>query len=594
MSQNLNISGQKHRFGQPRFFAMGLVVVFLLAAAGLCQAANTPSRPAETLPAQVTDATNTLPGAAGDATRHEWVFVDTTVAGYQDLVDDLSAGANDGRRIEVVLIDSRRDGVEQMAAALAGTSDIDALHLITHGSPAVLQLGTARLTADSMSVEYANALAEIGRALTADGDILVYGCHFGQGDLGRQAAGRLAALTGADIAASDDLTGARALGGDWELEYHSGDVQTAIAFSTQVQQNWSGVLTWWDTNWLNRIKITFDNRASDDEDLLNFPVLVRLIDPDNIDFGKILDGGDDIRFVDANNNTLLDYEIEDWDDPGKTATVWVRVPQIDNNDDTDYIYIYYNNSDADDAQDAEGVWYIDGSNNGYEGVWHLDETGTGTRYDSTSNTHHGTPVNYDNDEATTGMIDGADEFDGDDPADYINVSSINPGSYDDFTISAWYKSRETTTNDDQYIFNHLEVYDYGSGWNFSLTDDSGGPIVPDSMRLVIYNNDNPPLERYYRVYEDLVDQQYHHLAAVRGDGKIKLYVDGVETNVHDDLDSGQTISVDAGAGPYIGDFPGATEQVDGILDEVRLSSTARSADWIEACYLSPPPRCQSC
>jgi len=45
-------------------------------------------------------------------------------------------------------------------------------------------------------------------------------------------------------------------------------------------------------------------------------------------------------------------------------------------------------------------------------VQHLEETGTGTRYDSTSNDNDGTPNGYDGDEATTGKIGGADNFDG--------------------------------------------------------------------------------------------------------------------------------------------------------------------------------------
>ena len=52
----------------------------------------------------------------------------------------------------------------------------------------------------------------------------------------------IAALTGADVAASDDLTGSALLGGDWDLEYRAGDVETAIAVSTQFQQDWSHVL----------------------------------------------------------------------------------------------------------------------------------------------------------------------------------------------------------------------------------------------------------------------------------------------------------------------------------------------------------------
>jgi len=302
MSQNLNISAPKQRCRPPRFFAIGLAVVFLLAAAGLCQAAVAPSLPAAAHPAQVTHPTHTLAGTAGGV-RHEWVFVDTSVADYRDLVADLAAGGHDGRRIEVVLIDSRRDGVVQMAAALAGYSDIDAIHLITHGSRAELQLGTARLNPDSMSGAYAQALAQIGRALSAGGDILVYGCNFGEGAPGRDAAARLAELTGADIAASDDRTGAEALGGDWDLEVATGRIESAIAVSTQAQSDWGGllvtpVITARETvdsdadGQIDQIKITTDQNLDDD-----FSGLTMTVDGYNvIDYSSDIDN-DNIFYV---------------------------------------------------------------------------------------------------------------------------------------------------------------------------------------------------------------------------------------------------------------------------------------------------------
>lgn len=77
-------------------------------------------------------------GGTNDATRHEWVFVDTTVVGYQDLVDDLLAGGDDGRQIELVLLDGRRDGLAQIAEALAGRSVARAMDLVSTaiGAPA--------------------------------------------------------------------------------------------------------------------------------------------------------------------------------------------------------------------------------------------------------------------------------------------------------------------------------------------------------------------------------------------------------------------------------------------------------------------------
>ena len=275
-----------------------------------------------------------------------------------------------------------------------------------------------------MSGAYADELSEIGLALAAGGDILVYGCHFGQGALGRQAASRLASLTGADIAASDDLTGNQTLGGDWELEYHAGNVETAVAVSTEVQQNWSGVLpTWWNAQWQNRTKITFDNTGSTGN-LTNFPVLVSVSTAANVDFAKIEPGGTDIRFVDDDDATPLAYEIEKWDDGAETATVWVKVPQIVSSN-TDFIYIYYNNPSAGDGQNPSGVWDIN-----HVGVWHMDENGAGVAdefVDSSGTSNHGeggsgtagkVPT-----QITTGKIGNAQTFDNTD--DHVNIANFN-------------------------------------------------------------------------------------------------------------------------------------------------------------------------
>ena len=74
----------------------------------------------------------------------------------------------------------------------------------------------------------------------------------------------------------------------------------------------------------------------------------------DVDFAKIEPGGADIRFVDDDDASPLDYEIEKWDDGTETATVWVRVPQLVNSN-TDFIYIYYNNPGAADGEDTNVI-----------------------------------------------------------------------------------------------------------------------------------------------------------------------------------------------------------------------------------------------
>ena len=71
---------------------------------------------------------------------------------------------------------------------------------------------------------------------------MIYGCNLAGSMDGQTLVDELSVLSGADVAASDDLTGSEELGGDWNLEYKAGEIETSLAVSAEVQDNWSGVL----------------------------------------------------------------------------------------------------------------------------------------------------------------------------------------------------------------------------------------------------------------------------------------------------------------------------------------------------------------
>ena len=162
----------------------------------------------------------------------EIVFIDAGVTDPLTLLESVPSNAL------VYEIDAGSDGVEQIAQILSGYENVDAVHILSHGEEGVLNLGSATLTAQSMIGEHADELAAIGAALSANGDILIYGCDFTSGEAGLEAAMVLGGLTGADIAASTDDTGHADLGGDWELETTLGAVE-AESISAQ---NWRGLL----------------------------------------------------------------------------------------------------------------------------------------------------------------------------------------------------------------------------------------------------------------------------------------------------------------------------------------------------------------
>ncbi len=149
--------------------------------------------------------------------RTEIVFIESNVADYATLI----AGFDPA--LEVHVLDASSDGLAQMAAILAGRSGIDAIHLISHGAAGTVQLGTVTLD-EATLLSRQTELATIGQSLSSDGDLLLYGCNVAEGQTGIEFIGTLAQTTGADVAASDDLTGNAALGGDWVLESATGTI----------------------------------------------------------------------------------------------------------------------------------------------------------------------------------------------------------------------------------------------------------------------------------------------------------------------------------------------------------------------------------
>ncbi|MDH4237122.1 MAG: DUF4347 domain-containing protein [Nitrospira sp.] len=186
--------------------------------------------------ALVEDSTSEMIDGAVIPARVEIVFVDSSIEDIEALLADVNPDAT------VVLLDSSRDGIEQIAEDLANRQNVDAIHIVSHGSEGSLQLGTATLDAASMDERYAGLLSQIGSHLSEASDILVYGCDFGKGEAGREAAMRLSVLTGADVSASEDLTGAAELGGDWDLELDIGQIEAGIVFGEQAQYDFDHLL----------------------------------------------------------------------------------------------------------------------------------------------------------------------------------------------------------------------------------------------------------------------------------------------------------------------------------------------------------------
>ena len=129
----------------------------------------------------------------------------------------------------VIAIDSRRDAVDQISTALATLSEIDVVRVISHGGDGSLSFGDQRIDATTLATR-ADEIAGWGRALSAGGDMLLYGCSVASTGDGSQFVRTLAGLTGADTAASSNPTG---FTGDVTLEFQVGDVTHAPQATTE-------------------------------------------------------------------------------------------------------------------------------------------------------------------------------------------------------------------------------------------------------------------------------------------------------------------------------------------------------------------------
>src|SRR4028118_89302 len=163
------------------------------------------------------------------------VFIDPALDCYQSLAGGVLPGA------EIIILDGKGNGVEQITTKLqtiaAAGGTVDQVHIFSHGNSGSLQLGSATLNSDNLS-QYESQLQGWRNALSDEADVVVYGCFVGAGS-GSDFVDRLGDLTGADIAASTDLTGH---GGNWNLELATGPIEAQLALTPEAMADYRGTL----------------------------------------------------------------------------------------------------------------------------------------------------------------------------------------------------------------------------------------------------------------------------------------------------------------------------------------------------------------
>lgn len=312
----------------------------------------------------------------------------------------------------------------------------------------------------------------------------------------------------------------------------------------------------------------------------DFPVYVDLSSLPASFFNLVQGDGDDIRVTEEDGLTEVPFELVSIDTAGETGQLHFKAPSLSTAT-TSVFYIYYGSTTASgysdtDTYGAENVW-----TNNYRAVYHLEEAQGGTGAtdlykDSTAANAHG-----DDDIAASGkqgQLGLGQEFNNW-YTDNIEIPYTVLDGQGDVTLSFWYR---TNTND------YMSVL---SGARDNSSDGANEYLFwfQDYNDVQFFSHGDP---RVNFDISSINDNNYRYYVSVRDDGnnQTRLYINANEDNQSPAGDSMTTLNIAPG-GLFIGvdqDSIGGSfdQELDGELDELRISNVVRSSAWISNEYLN--------
>ncbi|TDK54486.1 DUF2341 domain-containing protein [Pseudomonas moraviensis] len=302
---------------------------------------------------------------------------------------------------------------------------------------------------------------------------------------------------------------------------------------------------WWQDDWHYRKQIAVDTTpqgAAINQALGRTALLVRL-HTGNFTFDGVKEDGSDLRFVAADDKTVLNHQIESFDALMGMALIWVDVPNVEGGQRQD-IWMYYGNQKA--PATGNGQLTFDPN---YTALYHFDGA-TGTPAKDT--TAYGNTAQSATGAAIDGVVGRALQFSGQ-PLLLPASPSLQHNAGSAFTFSAWLRLDQATG--EQVILARRE------GTQSLLIGVSQGlPFVEiDGQRAA--------------ATQALAPAQWQHVALTAEGSKVTLYTNGRESaalaQAMPAFNSVMAIGADLQEGAF--------QPFAGAIDELRLSKVARPA-----------------
>jgi biopolymer transport protein ExbB len=313
-----------------------------------------------------------------------------------------------------------------------------------------------------------------------------------------------------------------------------------------------------------------------------FPVAVVLQDDTGLATHSVSSAGQDIEFT-LVDGTAVGHEIESFDRATGTVVAWVAIPVLSASVPTE-LTMYYGGNVVKSTPPVP--W-----DSSFAAVWHLgeealDEQDSATHADSVAS--HA--AHQRGNKHVAGIIGRGQAFDGiDDQLWAEDLSAIDSAT--ELTVSAWI--RVTDLENDGVIA--AKGYWRDEGDSFVLYYNQVGVSAQETRIVSIEIHDGEHVRTADAPPRSLPDSDWHQVAFTYVAGHpsgLRLYIDGVLAGSSGTRPNpGDTSQMSALAQTASTPLTiGGTADIDpdpafsGFIDEVRISTVARSPAWIAAEY----------
>jgi len=190
--------------------------------------------------------TSSIPGLSQkNPAGSDIVIIDSTLQNVGILLNSLKPGT------KLFYLDKSEQLVTFISETVTNNAPVKSLHLLTHGAPGAIFTTSTFINYDILNKEKGE-ISKWKESFTSNGAILLYGCETGKGNAGFEFCKKLSNISGVNVFASNDRTGASNLGGNWVLEVSTSGTENPICFTQNIltyNHILGKVLVWSGPSW---------------------------------------------------------------------------------------------------------------------------------------------------------------------------------------------------------------------------------------------------------------------------------------------------------------------------------------------------------